>query len=182
VAKDAGYPSSGFLQGILNSLYGGADGAEFGPDAWTFLNGWVRDIAYWLLKWQRQPYDVQVGYVQEAVSVGDVLAADLGQVASDPGGLDIIYIRKIGTGTGLTNAVIIGVALEAAGAGAQCHFGAGGLLPASLFTALAGNAAGTKLAADVATSKLRTWVAGDEVVGYLNTRGSVLFLGAARPA
>ncbi len=179
--RDPGYPSNTFLTGVLNALYGGGTAREWGGEAWDFLQGLVRDHGKWLLTWKRKPYDTNTGVTQASVVAGDILCIDLSQsttITVDVVTEDYPYIAKF---TGAANQIVIGIALESAGAVAEVHFANGGLLPAKYF-GLAGSAAGTAVSANTTTSRLKVWVAGDEILGFLDAKGNVLFLSAARAA
>lgn len=182
MARDPGYPSNLFRQGLKNTLYGGAAGNEFGGDAWTYLCGIAKDIHDHLLDYRRRPYTVEFGIVQNDVVPGNILAVDLGLSTTatvDGSAVAYPYIRKIGSGSGLANAVVIGVAVDAASSGAQVAYATSGLLPAALFN-LSGNSPKTAVTANLATSTFKLAGIGDETLGYLDVIGNILLLGAAR--
>jgi hypothetical protein len=177
---DPGYPNNTFKQGVLNTLYGGEARNKWGGKAWTFLNGWVRDIADWLLTWKRQPYQHCVLLVQDSLSPGDVIVWDFGLTATDPlTSQKTHYLRKASSGTGAANAIVVAIALESIGAGSQVNACMGGLLPAALFN-LAGQPGGSLISVNYATGTLKAWASGDEAIGYVDALGNILFLGAAR--
>lgn len=182
MARDPGYPSNTFEAGLLNSLFGGANASEFGQDAWTFTSGLAWSITNWLLRWKRKPYTVVVPIVQEDVAIGDVLAIDFTLTATNADGQTILYVRRYGTWTAAGTFLMLGVALEGATAGAQCHTAVGGALPANIFSGLTGQAAGATLTADTGTGKLRAWATGETVYAYVASNAAVFLLYPGRLA
>jgi len=176
MAYDVGYPGNQFRQGKRSTLFGGGTATEFGGNAWLRLNGVVKAIEDWLLDFFRRPFTTGVCIVQEAVSIGDVLVADMALTANDADGHTAFYVRRLPSGTGATNALRIGIALEAVPAFSDCHYAAGGMLPANLFTGLTGLAAGSRLVGDVTTGRLRAWTTGDDTDAYVTAFGAVFLL------
>lgn len=182
MAYDAPYPGNQFRQGKRSTLFGGGTATEFGGNAWLRLNGVVKAIEDWLLDFFRKPFTPGVCVVQEAVAIGDVLVADLALSANDADGHPAFYVRRLPSGTGATNALRIGIALEAASAFADCHYAVGGMLPANMFTGLTGLAAGSRLTADATTGRLRAWTTGDDTDGFVTATGAVFLLYQGRLA
>jgi hypothetical protein len=175
MAADAGYPSNTFKTGILNSLYGGATGREWGGPAWDFISGWVRDIADWLITNVMVPWRVSVVTTQDALMPGDIVVMDLTRSAT-VNGLPYPYFRKFNGGSGY---VALGLAAAAAGSGGLATVAYSGPVPVSM-TGLTGLTAGSRVSGDATTGRLKAWAVGDEALGYVDPAGNVFVLGAGR--
>jgi len=176
MAYDPGYPGNGFRLGRRSTMFGGGTAVEFGGDAWLWLNGLAYEMHSWLIDYFHKPWTTQVALVQEAVTIGDILVADLALTTTDADGYTVIYVRRLVSGTGATNAIVIGIALESVASFSECHYAVGGLLPANMFTGVSGFAPGTKLAADATSGRLKVWATGDEVLAYAAANGAILLL------
>lgn len=167
------YPDNLFDQDQLDPNYGGEAASKFGGRAWTWITGWVRSIARSYLAYIRQNYRTRALLVQDAVVIGDCVGMDM--VSANVDGTPRITKMSI---IGLANARFLGVCADAGAAGSRVRVAADGPTPQSI-TGLT-NVGGFNLAISVnfGTNKLKAWVGGEIKVGYSDSQGNVLLLGA----
>jgi hypothetical protein len=67
------YPDTTLRDDVVDPLYGGRPGAEFGSLAWTWAANVLQFLSTAFLTYLRAPYTTQVPVVQDAVAAGDVL-------------------------------------------------------------------------------------------------------------
>lgn len=170
------YPDTTLRDDVVDPLYGGRPGAEFGALAWTWCANVLQFLGTAFLTYNRAPYTTQVVVTQQAVAAGEWVVFD----ASSPVAGGGYRVRKVAGGdAGSSTAFLLGLALEPAAAGARVRVASGGLIPRTI-TGLAALAAGAPVTVDYASARLRAAAGGEVVVGYGDTAGNVLLLAPAR--
>ncbi len=102
-------------------------------------------------------------------AIGDVCYFDEGQFVTAQG----YYARNKNTGSG--TAIVWGVFLDAASAGANARVCVGGVVSPQV-TGLSLQSAGDAVAVDGATGRLKLAGVGDPIVGYFDIQGNVFLL------
>lgn len=172
------YPDTTLRDDVVDPLYGGRPGSEFGTPAWTWAANVLQFLSTAFLTYLRAPYTTQVVVVKGAVAAGEVVVFD----AADPLAGGGYHVRRVEAGDATsTTAVLLGVCLEPAASGARARVATSGILPRTS-TGLATLAAGAAVTVDFASARLRAAALGEPVLGYGDTAGNVLLLPPARLA
>lgn len=165
------YPQSSLPNDVQDAPYGGAPANRFGTPARQFIDSCIQAIQRIILTHIRVPYGVHVVTSSTGNSAGDVCYFDQGQFVSNQG-----YATRDASNS---NSIVWGVFLDAAGVGGKARVCWGGIVPASLVS-LALQAAGTPVAADGTTGRLKVAAVGDTVIGYFDINGNVFLLAPGR--
>jgi hypothetical protein len=165
------YPQSNLVNDTQDAPYGGAPANRWGTPARQFLDSCIQAIQKIILTHVRVPYGVHVVTSTTGNSAGDVCWFDAGQFVPNQG----YAVRN----TSATNAIMWGVFLDAAGVGGKTRVCWGGVISASL-VGLPLQTAGTPVAVNNATGKLKVAAVGDSVVGYFDVNGNVFLLAPGR--
>jgi len=164
------YPDTTLRDDVVDPLYGGRPGSEFGGPAWTWAANVLRFLGEAFLTYLRAPHHTLVVTMEEEVSAGDVVVFDAS--AALVGGA--YWCRRLGPSDSGTSTVhFLGVALEPAAAGARCRVATGGILTRTT-TGIASLTGGAAVTADYTTARLRAATGGEPVLGYGDTAGNVL--------
>lgn len=162
------YPDTTLNDDVLDPDFGGQTSTAFGGPAFKWINSMLRFLGAAYLRYARVPYGTLVVVTQQACAAGQALvfSADLPQ----PGGA--YYVAPYNA-PGLTNRRFVGLALEAASAGARVRAAPLGVVPAAITGVTPGTAAGD-LGIDPTSARLRVATGGDTVVGRNDLQGNAL--------
>lgn len=163
------YPQSNIDNDIQDAPYGGAPANRFGAPARAFIDSCIQKLESIVLRHVRVPYGVQVVKCASGCVAGDICYFDEGTFVTAQG----YYARNKNTGS--VTALIWGVFIDAASAGANVRVCVGGVVSPSV-TGLGVQTAGAAVTEDAVAGRLKLAAIGDPVLGYFDIQGNVFLL------
>lgn len=163
------YPQSNIDNDVQDAPFGGAPANRLGAPARAFIDSCIQKLESIILRHVRVPFGVHVVVCGSGCVVGDVCYFDEGQFVTAQG----YYARNKNTGS--ATAIVWGVFLDGASAGAKARVCVGGIVPPSV-TGLPPQVAGELVSVNASTGRLQVAVVGDAIVGYFDIQGNVFLL------